>query len=73
MVGQVVCTKFLEPKAFWMAYLFPSCMFVISLVVFSLGYKYYIHVAPEGSIYARALGCIRYASKRKAERQGKLY
>jgi dipeptide/tripeptide permease len=65
LVGTFICTNILEPRGFWLAYLFPACMFVLAVVVFAVGYRSYIHVAPEGSIYTKALSCMRYAIKRQ--------
>jgi dipeptide/tripeptide permease len=39
-------------------------MFVLALVVFATGYRWYIHVLPQGSIYMKSISCVQYALKR---------
>ncbi|KAJ3144810.1 peptide transporter ptr2 [Geranomyces michiganensis] len=66
MVGQLICTR-LERNAFWHAFILPTCMFVLSIVVFVSGYKRYTHVPPGGSVILESWRCMRYGQTRRKQ------
>ncbi|KAI8893344.1 POT family-domain-containing protein [Globomyces pollinis-pini] len=61
LLGQFICTTVEKDSSFWKAFLLPSCMFVVAITIFVSGYKYYIHVPPEGSVYSKAISCVKYS------------
>ncbi|KAJ3174118.1 peptide transporter ptr2 [Geranomyces variabilis] len=67
MIGQYVCTHLenSDNGEFWHAFLLPTCMFVLSIVVFLAGYKRYVHVPPGGSVILEAWRCMRYGQIRR--------
>lgn len=64
LAGQIICTT-LERTAFWLAYLIPTCVFTVSIAIFTLGKNKYVHVPPEGSAFIKSFKCLVYANKRK--------
>ncbi|SAM01330.1 hypothetical protein [Absidia glauca] len=65
VVGGVVCPLLELNVDFWAAYLLPTCMLLVSIIVFVAGSKLYYKPPPTGSIIIKAFAVIRQAWKQK--------
>ncbi|KAK9693503.1 hypothetical protein K7432_013901 [Basidiobolus ranarum] len=66
LIGGVITPELELHVGFWLAYMVPSCMFAVALMVFVSGSKYYVRIPPSGeSTIVKAYHCIRFALKRE--------
>ncbi|KAJ2458740.1 peptide transporter ptr2 [Coemansia sp. RSA 2424] len=69
-----IATSELEHNVdFWAAYLLPTLMFVVCILVFWLGRNRYVHNPPTGSILLRAVSCLTAGARqsRAAKKAGR--
>ncbi|ORY00039.1 PTR2-domain-containing protein [Basidiobolus meristosporus CBS 931.73] len=68
LIGGIVTPQIELHSGFWLAYLVPTCMFVVAIVVFVAGNKLYRKVPPSGdSAIVKGYRCYKYAYQRASK------
>lgn len=62
-MGGIICPLLELNVSFWAAYLLPTCMFAVAILVFISGSKSYYKPEPTESIILQAWNLIRFANK----------
>lgn len=63
MIGGVVCPLLELHVGFWAAFLLPTCMFLVSIIVFVAGSRFYYKPGPTESVILKAWNIIKFAKK----------
>ncbi|KAI7870769.1 POT family-domain-containing protein, partial [Spinellus fusiger] len=63
LIGGIVCPILELQVGFWAAYLMPSCVFAIAIIVFISGERFYIKPKPTESVLLKAYRVFRFAYK----------
>ncbi|KAL1923435.1 uncharacterized protein VTP21DRAFT_8415 [Calcarisporiella thermophila] len=61
LLGQLICPFLANNKGFEYAYLVPTVIFAVGIIVFIFDKKSYVMTPPGGSILRKVLHCMRYA------------
>ncbi|KAK9763732.1 hypothetical protein K7432_009343 [Basidiobolus ranarum] len=68
LIGGIVTPQLELHVDFWLAYLVPTCMFAVAIVIFVAGNKLYNKVPPSGeSALIKGYRCYKYAHRRAAK------
>ena len=62
-MGGIICPLIELNIDFWVAFLLPTCMFAVAIVIFIIGGKYYYKPAPTSSVLLKAFNLIGFARK----------
>ncbi|KAI7866941.1 POT family-domain-containing protein [Mucor mucedo] len=63
LLGGVICPLLELNVGFWAAYLLPTCMFAVAIMVFIAGSKSYYKPGPTDSVIVKAWNLIKFANK----------
>ncbi|KAI8879994.1 PTR2-domain-containing protein [Backusella circina FSU 941] len=63
LIGGVVCPLLELHVGFWAAFLLPTCMFLIAIIVFVAGSRFYYKPGPTESVILKAWNIIKFARK----------
>ncbi|KAG1583846.1 hypothetical protein G6F48_008262 [Rhizopus delemar] len=63
LLGGIICPLLESQIDFWVAYLLPTCMFAVAIIVFISGTRFYYRPNPTESVIMKAFSVVGFARK----------